>query len=63
MEYSEEENILICGTKLGYILYFNDINNNTNFEEPIALNAHSDEIISIFINDTLHLCATSSIDG
>ena len=63
MEYLEEENILVCGTKLGYILYYNDININTNFEEPIAINAHSDEIISISINDTLHLCATSSVDG
>ena len=63
MSYSEEENILICGTKLGFILYYKDINKNTNFGEPIDFNVHNDEITSISINHNLHLCATSSLDG
>ena len=63
MSYSEEENILICGTKLGFILYYKDINKNTNFGEPIDFNVHNDEITSISINHNLHLCATSSMDG
>ena len=63
MNYSEEENIIICGTKLGHILYYTDINKNTNFSEPFHFNAHNDEITSISINYDLHLCATSSLDG
>ena len=63
MTFSEEENIIICGTKLGEILYYKDINKNTNFEEPIYISSHSDEITSISINETLHLCATASLDG
>ena len=64
MVISEEENILVCGTKLGYILYYDlNLNKNLNLYEPLYLNAHSDEITSISINDTLHLCATTSLDG
>ena len=63
MNYSEEENIIICGTKLGHILYYTDINKNTNFSEPFHFNSHNDEITSISINYDLHLCATSSLDG
>ena len=64
MSFSEEENILICGTKYGYILYY-DLSKvaNINLDEPVYYNPHCDEITSIAINDTLHLCATSSLDG
>ena len=64
MAFSEEENILVCGTKFGYLLYYQlDKNKNLNLEDPIYINAHNDEITSISINPTLHLCACSSIDG
>ena len=64
MSFSEEENILICGTKFGYLLYYQLYKNqNLNLDDPIYIDAHSDEITSIAINETLHLCASASLDG
>ena len=64
MTFSEEENMVVCGTKFGYLLYYRLYENkNLNLEDSIYINSHSDEITSIAINETLHLCASSSIDG
>ena len=62
MVLSEEENILVCGTKTGNLLCY-QLDKNIDFDEPYIINAHNDEITSISINSTLHLCASTSMDG
>jgi WD40 repeat protein len=61
MQMSEDEKYLLCGTKLGYVVCFTI--KESILEIICNLNAHSDEITSIAINDNLNMFATSSMDG
>ena len=61
MQISEDEKYLLCGTKLGYVVCFTI--KESILEIICNLNAHSDEITSITINDNLNMFATSSMDG
>ena len=61
MQLSENEKYLLCGTKLGYVVCFTI--KESILEIISNLNAHSDEITSITINDNLNMFATSSMDG
>ena len=61
MEISNNENYLLCGTKEG--LLFSYKINKTKIELKKNLFIHSEPIISISINDTLKMFATSSKDG
>ena len=61
MEISNNENYLLCGTKEG--LLFSYKINKTKIELKKNIFIHSEPIISISINDTLKMFATSSKDG
>ena len=61
MEINEKENLLLCGTNNGNLLYFNIT--NKIFELKSNRYIHTESIISISINDNLNMFATSSKDG
>ena len=61
MEMSSDEKMLLCGTKNGYLIYFEVNKNILKFKKSIC--THNDEINSISINNTLNMFATSSLDG
>ena len=61
MKMSDDEKYLLCGTKLGYVKCF--VVKDYILETKCNLNAHSDEITSIAINNTLNMVATASLDG
>ena len=61
MEINSKENILLCGTNDGNLLYFNIDKNKIEFKGN--KNIHTEPIISISINDNLNMFATSSKDG
>ena len=61
MEMTQDEEYLLCGTKLGYVICYNV--DNYQLKIKCSLNAHSDEITSITVNDTLNMFATASMDG
>ena len=61
MQMSEDEKYLLCGTKFGYVVGFTI--KEYHLEIKCNLNAHSDEITSITINDKLNMFATASMDG
>ena len=61
MEISKKENNLLCGTKEGLLLSYKI--NKMKIELKKNLYIHSEPIVSISINDTLNMFATSSKDG
>ena len=61
MEISKKENYLLCGTKEGLLLSYKI--NKIKIELKNNLYIHSEPIVSISINDTLNMFATSSKDG
>lgn len=61
MEITKDENILLCGTKIGCIICFSV--HELSLKLIKKLNCHYDEITSININDNLNMFATSSLDG
>lgn len=61
MEMTKDEKILLCGTKIGYIICFSVEGPNLEIKNKIFL--HKEEITSININDNLNMFATSSLDG
>ena len=61
MQMTKDEKYLLCGTKLGYVIFFSV--NNLKLTLIKKLFYHSDEITSISINDNLNLFATASMDG
>jgi WD40 repeat protein len=61
MEMTKKENDLLCGTKEGCLLSFKV--EKSNIELINSLFIHSEPIVSISINDSLNMCATSSKDG
>ena len=61
MEMTKDEKILLCGTKIGYIICFSVEGPNLEIKNKMFL--HKDEITSININDNLNMFATSSLDG
>ena len=61
MEISKKENYLLCGTKEGLLLSYKI--NKIKIELKNNLYIHSGPIVSISINDTLNMFATSSKDG
>ena len=61
MELSKKENYLLCGTNEGLLLSYRI--NKTKIELKNSLFIHSEPIVSISINDTLNIFATSSKDG
>ena len=61
MEMNDKENILLCGTVEGGLLYFQIDEKKIEFKDN-KLN-HTDSIISISMNDNLNMFATSSLDG
>ena len=61
MEISKKENYLLCGTNEGLLLSYKI--NKTKIELNNSLFIHSEPIVSISINDTLNMFATSSKDG
>ena len=61
MEISAKENILLCGTSEGGILYFKIDKKKIQLKHNKLI--HTDKIISMSINDKLNMFATSSKDG
>ena len=61
MELTKDEKILLCGTKIGYLICCS-VNGNLLTIKKQMYN-HNDEITSININDNLNMFATSSLDG
>ena len=61
MEMTEDEKILICGTKKGYLICFSVNGLFLNIIKKIYY--HFDEITSININDNLNMFSSSSLDG
>ena len=61
MEISKKENYLLCGTKEGLLLSY--IISKTKIELESSKYIHSEPIVSISINDSLNMFATSSKDG
>ena len=61
MVISKDENYLLCGTKEGLLLSFTINKKKITFKNNLFI--HSKPIISISINDTLNMFATSSKDG
>ena len=61
MEISKKENYLLCGTKEGFLLSYKIDKLNIELKESLFF--HSEPIVSISINDTLNMFATSSKDG
>ena len=61
MEMTKDETILLCGTKIGYLICFSVNGPNLDIIKKIYI--HNDEITSININDNLNMFATSSLDG
>ena len=61
MEMTEDEKILICGTKTGYLICFSVNGLFLNIIKKIYY--HFDEITSININDNLNMFSSSSLDG
>ena len=61
MEMSKKENYLLCGTKEGLLLSYKIDKANIELQNNYFI--HSEPIVSISINDTLNMFATSSKDG
>ena len=61
MEISKKENYLLCGTKEGLLLSYKI--KKTKIELNNNIFTHSEPIVSISINDSLNMFATSSKDG
>ena len=61
MEISQDEKILLCGTKKGFIIAYSLENNNFQILDKFFY--HNDEITSISISDNLNMFASSSKDG
>ena len=61
MEMTKDEKILLCGTKIGYIICLSVDGPNLEIKNKIYL--HNDEITSININDNLNMFSTTSLDG
>ena len=61
MEMTNDEKILLCGTKIGYLICFSVNGLNLSIKNKIYL--HNDEITSININNNLNMFSTSSLDG
>ena len=61
MKMTKDEKLLFCGTKNGNIIIF-DVD-GPRLDIKKLLYSHTDEIISIFINENLNMFASSSIDG
>ena len=61
MELSKNENFILCGTKEGSLLSYKI--NKKKIEFEISKYIHSEPIVSISINDSLNMFATSSKDG
>ena len=61
LEMSKDENLLLCGAKDGNIFAYEVNGKILTFK--CALDSHTEEITSIFINDTLNMFASTSLDG
>ena len=61
MAMPKNEQILICGTKLGVIIAFEVYDKNIQLKQKLFL--YNDEITSISINDNLNMFASASKDG
>ena len=61
MEMSKNEDILLCGTKKGFLIGYYVY--NQKFEIKYKQFNHNEEITSIAINDTLNMFASVSKDG
>ena len=61
LEMSKDEKLLLCGAKDGSIFAYEVNGKILNFKDIIY--SHTDEITSIFINDTLNMFASTSLDG
>ena len=61
MEMTKDEKILLCGTKIGYLICFSVNGPYLKIENKIYI--HNDEITSININENLNMFVTSSLDG
>ena len=61
MEMSQDEKLLLCGTKEGIIIAFEV--DKTKLKVIKKLILHSDEITSISMNNVLNMFATTSMDG
>ena len=61
MEMTKDEKILLCGTKIGFLICFSVNGPSLKIENKIYI--HNDEITSININENLNMFVTSSLDG
>ena len=61
MEMTKDEKILLCGTKIGFLICFSVNGPSLKIESKIY--THNDEITSININENLNMFVTSSLDG
>ena len=61
LEMSKDENLLLCGAKDGNIFAYEVNGKMLTFK--CTLDSHTEEITSIFINDTLNMFASTSLDG
>ena len=61
MEISKKENYLLCGTNEGLLLSYKIDKTKLNLKYSLFI--HSEPIVSISINDSLNMFATSSKDG
>ena len=61
LEMSKDENLLLCGAKDGNIFAYEVNGKILTFK--CTIDSHTEEITSIFINDTLNMFASTSLDG